>query len=91
MYKNCPTNSECLAELLLKLKKQKEILQNNNLKGPKSLAMPFTDSGDMYVVPNAFQTGTQSSISAFKIKNIGCTENEADICISNEIFNIVWI
>lgn len=69
MYKNCPTNSECLAELLLKLKKQKEILQNNNLKGPKSLAMPFTDSGDMYVVPNAFQKGTQSSISAFKIKS----------------------
>jgi len=44
MYKNHPTNSECLAELLLKLKKQKEILQNNNLKSPKSLAMPFIDS-----------------------------------------------
>lgn len=47
----------------------------------------------MYVVPNAFQKGTQSSISAFKnqVKNIDCTKNEADICISNEIFNIAWI
>lgn len=37
--KTAQTIPECLAELILQLKKLKEILRNINLKGLKSLAM----------------------------------------------------